>query len=75
VPTITPPAARHRARLRSRARRFGFGIRKSRTRAGEENGGGFQLYDLETGDVVAGARFDLDVAELEAAVNDRATDS
>ncbi len=38
-------------------------------------GGGYQLYDLETGDVVAGARFDLDVAALEAEVDDRAANA
>ena len=53
-------------RLRRMAARQGMGIHKSRVREPNlDNFGGYMLYDLDGNYVVAGARFDLDLDDVE----------
>jgi hypothetical protein len=75
MPTITTNRAREQ-RLRRRAQRLGYVLRKSRTDGSVyQNGiyqgenlddrGGWLIADLNTNMVVAGERFDLDLDDVE----------
>jgi hypothetical protein len=53
--------------LRSRARRLGLAVKKSRGGVSLDNQGGFMIVDADSNFVLAGERFDLsldDVAEF-----------
>jgi hypothetical protein len=56
-------------RLRSRARRLGFSVHKSRASESVENHGGYMLVDDRTNSIADGERFDLDLDGLEASLS------
>jgi hypothetical protein len=65
---------RREDRLRRRADRQGFALRKSRVRTPNLNDrGGYMLVDSRQNFLVAGHRFNLDLDDVEAFLDDRAT--
>lgn len=63
--------AAREARLRRRADRQGFLLRKSRSRRWSiDNHGGFMIVDARNGVVVAGERYDLDPEAVELWLSD-----
>ncbi len=69
--TIDRAERAREARLRRRAARHGLTIRKSRRRgAFHANGfGGYMIIDASTNGVVGGARFDLDLDDVERSLS------
>lgn len=55
-------------RLRKLARDSGFDFRKATFPRGEQNRGGYQLFEKSTNRVVAGARYELELRDVAIAL-------
>jgi hypothetical protein len=59
------------ARLRRRARRYGLVLRKDRARSfNADHFGGYMLIDADRNVIVRGERYELDLADVEACLDD-----
>lgn len=73
-PTTTDEAAyaRRKARLQRLARKHGFRFYKSNWRRDTiDNRGGYRLIDTDWNLCIGGVRFDMDLDEVEAVLNDK----
>jgi hypothetical protein len=69
----TEPAAMKNmseAGLRSKAKRMGYSVKKSRRRDDLNNYGGFMIVNASTNFVEAGFKFDLSLADVESFLSD-----
>lgn len=58
------------SRVRRKAKRLGYVVTKSRWRVGTyDNCGGYAIVDPDTGGLVAGFRYDLEIDDVEAWLN------
>ncbi len=62
-----PSEATRESRARRAATKYGYAIRKSRSRTWHcDDHGGYRVVDLDTNTIVSGEKFDLSLDKLEA---------